>query len=380
MKRILIYTGLLITIGTMQAADNFFSLCLNFTSSISNPPLSSGIDKMKVPIYKTVGSNKYIIMTEHENPGYVLTFDVTNPENPSRLSGNVSIDNAPNGVDVYGDFLYLSTNTGRIYAVDISDPTSLGPKHYISIASNKQLFDVAINSTVSRAYMAGTTSGNNASGLVIVNISSPSAMTYQNNIDFNAGGVRTSGNYVYITEYSGTPSLRIYDISSDPDAPSLASQLNLPGQPVSIELHPDLDIAYVGDFTSSLLHTIDISNPSSPVLLNTTHISGNQQPNFGSMKFINDMLIINSLDGLVDVYDVSTTGVPGTPLFTLDTGISNTEVAEVSPDGFYFLPNFSASPDELNIYQLCLCADLGLCINGTVTADDFIIAGQGPIS
>jgi len=321
MKRYILFSLLIGITTCIAASSDYFSLCLDKKSTVSNPPLSTGINKMKVPTLKQVGSNTYIIMTEHENPGYVLTFDVTDPTNPTRLSGNVSIDNAPNGVDVDGDFLYLSTNTGRIYAVDISDPTSLGPKHFISIATNKQLFDVAVNSGVSRAYMAGTTTGSNASGLVIVNINTPSSMTYQNNIGFAAGGVRTEGDYVYITEFSGTPSLRIYDISSDPDNPTLASQLNLPGKPVSVELHPTLDIVYVGDIDNSLLHTIDVSTPSSPMLMDTTNISGNRQPNFGSMKFHDNLMIVNSIDGFVDVFDVSN-GTPSAPLFTLNTGIS----------------------------------------------------------
>lgn len=362
-----------------NAADSFFSLCLNKTSSAANPPLSSGINKMKVPTYKHVAGNDYIIMTEHENPGYVLTFDVTDPENPTRLPGNVTIDNAPNGVSLNGDFLFLATNTGRIYAVNVSDPTALGPSYNISIATNKQLFDVDINGDVNRAYMAGTTTGSNASGLVIVNVNDPTAMTYQNNIDFAAGGVRTSGDYVYITEFSGTPSLRIYDISSDADNPSLASQLNLSGQPVSIELHPTMDVAYIGDFNNSLLHTVDISDASNPSLISTINISGDRQPNFGSMKFKDNLMLVNSINGFVDIFDVSN-GDPGAPLTTFNTGISNTEVAEISPDGFYYLPEFSASPDKLILYQLCLCTNIGLCVNAAVTANDFIITDQGPIS
>jgi len=365
---------------SVEAADSFLKLCLNERSTVNNPPLSTGINKTKVPTYKEVGNNAYIIMTEHENPGYVLTFDVTNPDNPSRLSGNVTIDNGPNGVDTDGDFLYLSTNTGRIYAVDISDPTSLGPSLNITISTNDQLFDVAINPGVSRAYMAGTTTGNNASGLVIVNVNDPTSMTYQNNIDFAGGSVSTRGDYVYISEFSGNPSLRIYDISNDPDNPSLTSQLNLPGQPVQVELHPTLDVIYVADFNNSLLHTIDISDASNPAILNATNISGDRQPNFGSMRFIDNMMIVHSLDGIVDVYDVSNDGIPGSPLLTFDSGIDQTEHGEVSPNGLFYLTDREASPNKLHIYQLCLCTNVGLCINGIVSADQFIDNTSGPIN
>lgn len=343
--------------------------CLERLGQVENPPRPTNIREMKIPTIKEANSRRYILMTELENPGFLISFDVTDPQNPFRLPGSVTIANVPNSVDLSGDTLFVPTNTGRIYAINVSDPTSLSLDSFLTISFGDQIFDVAINENVNRAYAAGTTTGSNASGLVIVNVSDPTAMTFQNNIDFNAGGVVTRDNFVYVSEFTGTPQVRIYDISSNPDNPTLRGQAALtPGNtPVSLALHPNQNLLYVADIFNETLNVLDINDVDNPQFIATFRISGDRQPNYGSMQFFGDLLFVTSINGFVNIFDSVLPGTRILPELAFDLGAPNLESATISDDGLMYIPERTdrgfgdppppdTPPNNMKIFKIKSCS------------------------
>ncbi|MBU0507717.1 carboxypeptidase regulatory-like domain-containing protein [bacterium] len=101
-----------------------------------------------------------------------------------------------------------------------------------------------------------------ASGLRIINISSPTAPTEVgfHNTPGYAYGVAVSGNYAYVADYE--QGLRVVNITS-PSTPIEVGFYDTPG--IALRVSISGSYAYVGDRQGGL-RIIDISNPSAPTL------------------------------------------------------------------------------------------------------------------
>jgi hypothetical protein len=259
----------------------------------------SGVNKMK-GVWGVL-QNRYAIVTFHENPGFVRTVDLNDPANPIFLGTSVTIDNAPNGSKVKGNYFYTATNTGKLYVVNVSNPASLSITGVVQPFVNSQMFDVDINDSETYAYLANTV----GKGLLVIDITNKNSPSFVTNVGFAAGGVRTRGDYVYITKYDSSTAFRIYDVST-PSSPTLVGSVGGFNFPVPIELHPTDDVAYVGGYNTGNLYAVDVSDPSNPVVHGNVTITGDSQPNFGSINFDNDnqIMIVSTLNGYVTLLSI----------------------------------------------------------------------------
>ncbi len=178
--------------------------------------------------------------------------DVSNPTSPVLL-GSIGITNAFN-VDIEGTVAYVTTfTTGDLVAVDISTPSS--PTILGSVAIGTCEGVQVVGST---AYVAVT-----ASGLQIVDVSNPAAMVALGGVltSHASVNVSVSGTVACVTTNGGD--LHVIDVSN-PAAPVVAGTINCGSGSWDVVATGTLAYAsaYNGDFC-----VVDISTPASPTAL-----------------------------------------------------------------------------------------------------------------
>lgn len=188
--------------------------------------------------------DKYCIVSFHTNPGYIRVYDVEDKKNPILISSGVTINNAPNSIHITEENLYVVTNTGRLYIIDITDPTNLSIKKNLVLLSGNQIFGIHTNDDETLAFAAGTV----GDGLIVIDISDKTNPFVITNVSFTAGGVTYKQNKVYITDYNNSE-LRIYDVST-PSSPSLLGSVGGLNFPVQVYLNKVdfVNVAYVFSF------------------------------------------------------------------------------------------------------------------------------------
>lgn len=260
---------------------------------IENAPNTS----IRKPRYITKNPNDdFVFMANHENPGYITSYDVSCKNDPVFLD-SISVVNGPNSLAIEGDFLFAALNTGKLSVINVSDPENL-----IKVSENNfggQMFDIDISPSNDLVAMAGA-AGN---GLVLIDVSDPTNTITSNTVAFPAGGVRFSKNedYVFITNYSAAE-LRVYDIIGA--SPSLVDSISIGSFPVQVEINED--IIYVGEFSSNQIHLVDVSDPTNISFIRTLTITRTTSNQGGVSNDENYLYIFSGLTGgSLDVFDNS---------------------------------------------------------------------------
>ena len=349
--------------GTCNVCCSCFQEVACSSQEIGGATATDGsINKIK-GVWKVI-NNRYVLTTFHENPGYVRTVDVIDPENPVFLPTTVTINNGPNGCDATDNYLYLPCNTGHLYIVDITDPTALSTVGYSTSFTNSQIFDISVDDNESYAY------GANASGkgLLVFDISNKSSPTLTTNISFNAGGVRWRDDNVYITKYN-TNELLVYNVST-PASPNLIGSVAGFTFPVPVELHPTEAVAYVGGYNNNNLWAVDISDPTNPTVTANINIAGNGQPHFGSINFQGDFIYLNSLDGYITVIAIHD---PASPVVvcSMNTGYNSPMERMLINGDYLYLPDRNAGLDYFKVREQdynTYYSSKNIIVNGSITS------------
>lgn len=181
-------------------------------------------------------------------------------------------------------------------------------------------------------------------GLLIVDVSDPSAASIVGQYD-TAGtskGVSVNGIYAYIADDG--PGLRVIDVS-DPASPAQVGSVNTPGIAVSVKVRDGL--AYVADWSKGL-SIVDVSDPTSPSVIGNYDTSG-QTSDVALMG--SNALLADRAGGLVivDVHEPDSPVVVGSlpDLFLGAVAVSGDQVVAVTtstiPDGENWLYNLDLS-------------------------------------
>ena len=162
-----------------------------------------------------VSNNRAYVDSVDNDGGITDIFDVSDPENPEHLSGDL-----PGNAQVFvtGDYIYISHNILLIY--DISDPENVIYKG-------------------------------------------------QNDEPTEAQGIFIENNFAYIAD--GSNGLRIFDIS-DKENPELLGTLKLDGS--AIDVHVKNGFAYVATVGSDGLRVIDVRDAINPALVGAITCGG----------------------------------------------------------------------------------------------------------
>jgi len=243
-------------------------------------------------------------LTANYGPEYGI-YDISSPSQPKLVgAGRVTISVATDyleGINVFGNYAYVSKTTGGISIVDVSSIAGLDLAGYT--ATTTQSWGVAASGDY--AYLFG---GDTNSGTKVFDISDPTSPTFVKFLNTNLPYTgRIFGDYIY----SGS-NLTITDISNPPDISivgtgSLTTSLNL-------ETYVSGNYAYVANSTAGL-QIFDISNKASPSLVGTYNSAGDAR---GVVVSGNYAYVADSATGLL-VVDISNKASP-TLAGSYDTG------------------------------------------------------------
>jgi hypothetical protein len=304
----------------------------------------------------------YAVVTFAENPGWLFVANVTNPATPVFVSPStnyVYINNAPNGVKLYNNTVYTVCNTGRLYIIDVTNPTAIALLGSLLVVGTgtTQLWnvDVAPFGTGFRAYVTSTSAAN---GLYVVDVTTPSSPAVVNSgaAGVVGTGVKVSGNYAYIGNYSSS-NVSVYDISvvTTGVPPTYLTNVAVSSAPSGMLLHPTAPVLYVTAYSTDTLWVLNLTTPTVPTLANTITFTGSAATNFGSIRVANNLLYVGAINGYINIYDQAN---PLAPNFikVFNTGIGSLMQFDVDGNNNLYIPNRSPSPNALQVYVAGTCA------------------------
>jgi hypothetical protein len=185
----------------------------------------------------------------------VVILDIANPAAPTLLGTFAAVD--AQGVEPHGDLLYVAAGTAGLKIAGISNPAA--PTQFGTVDTANLAWDVTVQGDV--AYVA-----NGTVGLLVFDVSDPLTPAQIGSYDTPGEALRVDvdGDYCYIADRSAG-GLVILDVT-DPTTPTLAGSILLPGDTWSVVV--DGDLAYVG-VASAGLTIVDVSDPTAPAQLGT---------------------------------------------------------------------------------------------------------------
>jgi len=232
--------------------------------------------------YKVQASGNYMyIITFQENPSF-FAVDVSTPSTPT-IASSLSFVKKLHNLFIVGDYAYVvsSSNSQELQIIDISNPAAVNLLGTLNMPGNRNANSIYVVDTIAYITRIG------GLDFAIADVSNPLAPTLlgQLNLAQSAGEVVVSGSYAYITTRIDGGELQIVDVSNT-SSPSVAASLNLAGNDDATAISIVGSNVYVAQGNN--LHAIDISSPTSPVLLGS----------YDAGDVINDI----SLDSPDDIY------------------------------------------------------------------------------
>ena len=216
-------------------------------------------------------------------------WDISIPASPTFV---ISITNATAfdtlvSMVTSGNNAYV-TSQGYFTILDITNPASPVMTSTILIGDNNthwdHLGDIVIDDVTNHAYVPATYDD----GLIVVDISDKNNPTIHARISNDASlahaqGAAKSGDYLYVTLRNTGNAFTVVDVSN-PANPTVVTSITDGNDPYTsdtfnlsyIMLDDSTDVAYVSTFNIAnndakrMVTSIDISTPSSPVILNST--------------------------------------------------------------------------------------------------------------
>jgi hypothetical protein len=276
---------------------------------------------------------QYAYTVFQENPGYIVTYDVSDPTNPSIAD---TVNTAPNNQSMNGGYaltlasnkLYVCQNGGSFTAVDISDPTNMSILS--RVFTGGQAFDIA--RTGNYVYTADT-----GGALRVFDVSdpaNPSQVTTQ--AVAVAAGVAVTNGTLSVTSFSNNE-LVLYDISN-PGTPSEVGMYSTSFTPGAVDVSGDT--AYIQAYQGTQIDIIDISDPTSPQQTATLSTPA-QIPNGGAVRVNGGNLYLTTGatgNGHITIYETDDFSSPVQD-YAVPNG-PNIESGDVQGN-YVYLPNYT---------------------------------------
>ena len=212
----------------------------------------------------TQGNYAYVVMQSGSPSLYVV--DISNSSTPS-VVGTTNLANSPYNIAVEGNYAYVATsrNNAEMQVVDISNPASPSVVGAFNAAGNADAYGVRVHENY--AYLSRLNNGGN-NEIQIINITnkaSPS-LSGRYNLAQNLRDLCRLGNYLFIVSDADNQEVVVLDVTN-PSSPSLAGNLDLPGTTNPTALRCFGSYIFIGQ--GSELRAVDVSNPASPLLVQT---------------------------------------------------------------------------------------------------------------
>jgi PGF-pre-PGF domain-containing protein len=210
--------------------------------------------------YGVAVSENYAYVADGAN-GLVI-IDITDPAAPT-LKGFYNTAGDASGIAIAENYAYVADGVNGLVVVDIADPSSPNFKGTYNTAGDAS--DVAVSGYY--AYVADDTSG-----LAIINITDPSSPTLADTYDTNnhALGVAVSGSYAYVSDGDGG-GLVIVNISNPTAVSSVAVYSATAGNACDVAVSGNY--AYVA-YGRSGFTIVNVTNPAAPAFAGKYDMSG----------------------------------------------------------------------------------------------------------
>jgi hypothetical protein len=316
------------------------------------PPESAGVDDTSDNTYGGViaGDHAYVVTAAR-----LAVFDISTPESPT-LAGSYDTPGTAVDVAVEGNYAYIADSGSGLLVVDISDPTnplyggglSVGWAKYLTVQGNY-------------AYVCIDYSG---SGFKVIDISDPTNPTLVGSLTYGVGfgPVAVDGDWAYAA--AGVTLISV-DISN-PTSPVLGGTYVTPGDGIyGITLAGDY--AYIADGTYGI-HVIDISDPTTLGLAGSYDTPGTAI----SVALSGDYAYVADWDTDLQVLDISD---PTIPTFAASSAVpGNSRTIAVAGD--YAFVGAHPGLHVLQIFQraMILADNVGQSIDVSSYADDVLEA------
>jgi hypothetical protein len=241
-------------------------------------------------------------------------FDITNPNNFATSSISVTSIAANctgvNGIAVAGKYAYISCNTNHVMAIyNVSNPAAPAFVSSISIGAS-----FSTNLVVHGQYVITSSAIAGANGIYIFDVSNPALPKLVKNLGTtNNYGLAVQGNYLYAIDNGN---LQIYDITN-PSSPVTKGSRALSGAPINGGNFGDKIIsvmgryAYIADTTNSQVGIYDISNPASIPAPTTISTGASSQPWVTAVR--GNELYVPTANGNIVTIDITN---PTSPVLT----------------------------------------------------------------
>lgn len=255
---------------------------------------------------QVVGSRAYVIeagvfVNGQLTGGGLRVLDVSDPRRPVSL-GRLTIAGQPGRVALAGDIACVAAGSTGLHLIDVSNPAAMTRRGGLGLNGAARSVQVAGN----LAYVAATDSG-----LHIVDLGNPAQPARRGGVNTIRGArdVAVACGFAYVTEviFGQQPrsSLHVFDVSV-PASPRRVGEVSLPGFEPAVRVVDK--VAYVTSWANwsspegGGLTLIDVSEPSSPVLLSRAlpRALASSVDVVGHLAFVGD----RSQGGL-QVFDVS---------------------------------------------------------------------------
>ncbi len=230
--------------------------------------------------------------------------DVTDHAHP-RIAAAQALPGNANGIAVAGGYAYVAAGSAGLRIINVTNP--LAPALSGSLALSGTATDVVVKAN--RAYIAS-----GSSGLMIVDVTSPSAPVLLGTLSLSGttSGVDVDPMRQIAVVARGTSGLSVIKVSN-PAAPALLATL-ASGDVRDVTISGNY--AFLADYSRSFT-SVDLTNPSSPVLGNSTPQSTGgllqDVAVFGTVAAGADVFFVNG----VPMIDVSAPASPQ-PRFIID--------------------------------------------------------------
>ena len=293
--------------------------CYTFTS-VSNANDGSTFAELDGPreiALFTIGSSTYVIVAGQDDNGFEI-IDISTPSSPTsagscangstcdaeRIAGAINVAVATIDGNLYAVVTAYKTNKNTISIFDISTPSSPTQEDMIENTSENVLFrpyGLAIAEFGGKTYAVVASKGND--GISVIDISTPSSMTYKGHITDGGIGVdcapcelkgafsvaiATIGGTTYAVVASHIDNgLAIIDISTDPTSPSYVGQMEDDADKELKKPH-GIAVATIDGKTYALvvgeddgIAIIDISTPGSPTYVSEIEDDADKELEYG---------------------------------------------------------------------------------------------------
>ncbi len=193
----------------------------------------------------------------------LVIYDISDYLNPVKV-GYIDLPGNGYGVEVHGDYAYVSNLIKGIQIIDISDPTN--PVLLSNYYPGNWSFYLTVVDTL--AYL-----GSNY-GLEIINVADPLSPFRIGRVNLDrVFDVVVNGDYAYAANTgNAAQDLAVVDIS-DPTSPFVVGRSgDIPGTPICVAVQGN--IVYIGGDSGGGFASINVSNPSNPILLDAITTSG----------------------------------------------------------------------------------------------------------